>query len=222
MCIRDRYNIEGINQMQVKPQIGLTFANALRSFLRQDPDVLMIGEMRDRETAEIAVQAALTGHLVLSTLHTNDAVSSITRLLDMGVEDYLITSSLVAVVAQRLVRRICDRCRSRAAAPQELVRRWRLDERFPGAELTLSQGRGCSHCDGTGYKGRTALAEVLRLDDDIRGLIYRRAAGGEMLAAAQAAGMQTMLDMGLQRVLAGETTLEEVLRVTRERRHGKL
>ena len=210
------YNLEGINQIQVKPQIGLTFANALRSILRQDPDVIMIGEMRDRETAEIAVQSALTGHLVLSTLHTNDAVTSVSRMLDMGVEDYLINASLVAVVAQRLVRGICPHCRTEQAAPAELVRRWQLDRWSSGATPMLARGEGCSHCEGTGYQGRTALAEVLRLSDDIRALIYRRAAAAELLAAARAEGMQTMLEMGLQRALAGETTLDEVLRVTRE------
>jgi general secretion pathway protein E len=210
------YNLEGINQIQVKPQIGLTFASALRSILRQDPDVIMIGEMRDRETAEIAVQSALTGHLVLSTLHTNDAISSVSRLLDMGVEDYLINASLVAVVAQRLVRSICPHCKTQQAAPAELVRRWRLDRWAGGTAPILARGHGCGHCDGTGYQGRTALAEVLRLNDDIRGLIYRRAAAGELLEAARAQGMQGMLEMGLQRALAGETTLDEVLRVTRE------
>jgi general secretion pathway protein E len=210
------YNLDGINQIQVKPQIGLTFASALRSILRQDPDVIMIGEMRDRETAEIAVQSALTGHLVLSTLHTNDAVSSVSRLLDMGVEDYLINSSLVAVVAQRLVRRICPHCRAEHPAPPELVRRWRLDRWQQGGTPTLARGAGCGECDGTGYHGRTALAEVLRVSDEIRGLIYKRAAAAELLATAHAQGMQTMMEMGLQRALAGETSLEEVLRVTRE------
>lgn len=210
------YNIEGINQIQVNPQIGLTFASTLRSILRQDPDVIMIGEMRDRETAEIAVQSALTGHLVLSTLHTNDAVSSVSRMLDMGVEDYLINASLVAVVAQRLVRGVCPHCRTERPAPPELVRRWRLD-RWGGGTPMLALGRGCSRCDGTGYQGRTALAEVLRLSEDIRGLIYRRAPAGELLDAARGEGMQSMLEMGLQRALAGETTLDEVLRVTREK-----
>ncbi len=210
------YNLEGINQIQVKPQIGLTFASALRSILRQDPDVIMIGEMRDRETAEIAVQSALTGHLVLSTLHTNDAVSSVTRLLDMGVEDYLVNSSVVAVVAQRLVRRICPHCRVAAPAPAALVQRWRLDALAGGVTPMLTHGAGCGHCEGTGYQGRTAVAEVLRLTDTIRELIYKRADAAKLLRAARDEGMQTMMEMGLRRALAGETTLDEVLRVTRE------
>ncbi|MDJ0739720.1 MAG: GspE/PulE family protein [Gammaproteobacteria bacterium] len=209
------YNLEGINQIQVKPQIGLTFASALRSILRQDPDVIMIGEMRDRETAEIAVQSALTGHLVLSTLHTNDAVTSVSRMLDMGVEDYLINASLVAVVAQRLVRGICPHCKVEQPAPVELVRRWQLGQWAGGGTPMLSRGKGCNRCDNTGFQGRTAVAEVLKLNDYIRALVYRRASADELLTAARKEGMQTMLEMGLQRVLAGETTLDEVLRVTR-------
>jgi general secretion pathway protein E len=213
------YNIEGVNQMQVKPQIGLTFANALRSIVRQDPDVIMIGEMRDEETAAIAVQSALTGHLVLSTLHTNDAAGSITRLLDMGVEDYLLTSTVNAVLAQRLVRSPCHICREPYTPMDEVVLRWGL-RRFAGdSPITLYQAAGCEHCGHTGYSGRIAILELLVMTDSIKQLILKHSDAGEIARAAAAGGMRFMLDDGLCKAVAGETTLEEVRRVTQEQSH---
>ena len=167
------YNIAGVNQIQVKPQIGLTFANALRSIVRQDPDIIMIGEMRDEETAKIAVESALTGHLVLSTLHTNDAAGSITRLQDMGVEEYLLTSTLNAVQAQRLVRRLCRHCREPYTPPDAVVQRWHLDRFGDDGEVTLYRPAGCEHCGGTGYAGRSAIIELLVMTDTLRELAER-------------------------------------------------
>jgi len=207
------YHIEGINQMQVRPQIDLTFANALRSIVRQDPDVIMIGEMRDTETARIAVQSALTGHLVLSTLHTNDAPGSIMRLLDMGVEDYLLTSAVNAIQAQRLVRTLCSVCSEPYDPVDELVERFAL-HRFAGGEpVTLRRAVGCTSCDRTGYTGRSAIIEILRITDDIRPLILKRCDAGELARAAREQGMVPMLDDGLYKASAGFTTIEEVLRV---------
>ncbi|MGB5539011.1 MAG: type II secretion system ATPase GspE [Gammaproteobacteria bacterium] len=213
------YNIEGVNQMQTKPQIGLTFASALRSIVRQDPDVIMIGEMRDKETAAIAVQSALTGHLVLSTLHTNDAAGSITRLLDMGVEDYLLTSTVNAVLAQRLVRTLCEHCREAYTPLKEIVARWGL-RRFAGkGPITLYEAKGCEHCGHTGYSGRSAVLELLVMTDSIRQLILKHSYAGEIARTAAADGMQFMLEDGLRKAVAGETTIEEVLRVTQEQSH---
>lgn len=213
------YNIEGVNQMQVKPQIGLTFANALRSIVRQDPDVIMIGEMRDEETAAIAVQSALTGHLVLSTLHTNDAAGSITRLLDMGVEDYLLTSTVNAVLAQRLVRSPCHSCREPYTPMDEVVLRWGL-RRFAGdSPITLYRAAGCEHCGHTGYSGRIAILELLMMTDPIKQLVLKHSDAGEIARAAADGGMRFMLDDGLRKAVAGETTLEEVRRVTQEQSH---
>ena len=210
------YQLEGINQVQVKPQIGLGFANVLRSFLRQDPDVIMIGEIRDLETAEIAVQAALTGHKVLSTLHTNDAATTITRLLDMGVEDYLLTSTVNGVVAQRLVRTLCGHCREPRPVLPEMVEQLQLGRFTSSDPITLYQATGCEHCNGSGYLGRTGLLEILELSDPIRRLILRRAESHEIKRAAAEAGMRTMYQDGMYKILAGTTTLEEVLRVTRD------
>ena len=210
------YQLEGINQVQVKPQIGLGFANVLRSFLRQDPDVIMIGEIRDLETAEIAVQAALTGHKVLSTLHANDAATTITRLLDMGVEDYLLTSTVNGVVAQRLVRTLCGDCREPRPALPEMVEQLQLGRVTNSDPITLYQAAGCEHCNGSGYLGRTGLLELLVLSDPIRRLILRRAEAHEIKQAAVEAGMRTMYQDGVYKILAGTTTLEEVLRVTRD------
>ncbi len=206
------YELEGVNQIQVKPQIGLDFARALRALVRQDPDVIMIGEMRDLETARIAVQSAMTGHLVLSTLHTNDAVSSVTRLLDMGVEPYLVTSTVNGIVAQRLVRRLCPHCREPYTASPELVAELRLPA---GGPLTLHRPVGCPECGGSGYQGRAAILEVLILTDELRRLVLRRADSREIAAAAVAGGLRTMYDDGLRKALEGITSLEEVLRVTR-------
>jgi general secretion pathway protein E len=209
------YQLEGINQIQVKPQIGLDFPHALRSIVRQDPDIIMIGEMRDLETARIAVQSALTGHLVLSTLHTNDAGSSITRLLDMGVEDYLVTSSVNAIVAQRLVRRLCPECREAYLPPDALAKQLELRTlAADSADPLLYAARGCARCDGTGYRGRTVIAEVLVLTDALRRAILERADGKELERIAIAQGMRAMKTDGLRKALAGDTTIEEVTRVT--------
>ncbi len=210
------YQLEGINQIQARPGIGLTFANALRSIVRQDPDVIMVGEMRDLETARISIQSALTGHLVLSTLHTNNAVSTVARLLEMGVEDYLLTATLNAVVAQRLVRVLCTHCRR----PVEYTAL--LEARVPGLGACLPAGDrvytagGCDHCGGSGYRGRTTIHELLILDDRMRELIMERAETHRLEEVARAAGMRTMYEEGLRKVAAGITSLEEVLRVTQE------
>jgi len=209
------YQIPGITQTQVKPGIGLTFAHVLRATLRQDPDVVMIGEIRDLETAEIAVQGALTGRLVLSTLHTNSAAASITRLRDMGLEEYLITAVLRGVLAQRLVRRLCPHCRQPAPVPPELARRFDLERHAGGAKVQLFRAVGCAQCRETGYRGRHAIAEFLLPDDTIEHLIFARAEQSEIERAAVAAGMVTMLDSGIAASLAGTTTLDEVIRTLR-------
>jgi len=211
------YQMDGINQIQVKPQIDLTFANALRSIVRQDPDVIMIGEIRDLETAQIAVQSALTGHMVLSTLHTNDAASTVNRLLDMGMEDYLLTSTVVGIQAQRLVRTLCTDCRKPYVALPEIVAETRLG-RFadPSRPITLYEPVGCPACAETGYIGRVAIMEVMPMTDGIRSLVMRHATSGEIQRQAVSEGMLTMYEHGLRKVLAGTTTLDEVLRVTRE------
>jgi general secretion pathway protein E len=209
------YQLHGINQIQVKPQIGLNFASLLRSILRHDPDVIMVGEIRDLETAQIAVQAALTGHLVLSTVHTNSAAATITRLRDMGVEDYLLTAVLRGVLAQRLVRRLCLHCRHAAVAPPELVRRFHLDKNRPGEGVTVWHPVGCSECRNTGYRGRLAIAEFLAPDAEVERLIFARAEHVEIERAAVAAGMATMFQAGIDASLAGTTTLEEVARSIR-------
>ena len=230
------YQLEGINQIQVKPRIGLDFASALRSIVRQDPDVIMIGEMRDLETARIAVQSALTGHLVFSTLHTNDAGSSVTRLLDMGVEDYLLTSTLNGIMAQRLVRTLCPDCREPGAPalPDEL-RRWLAAENSSdpeddllavlssaaspaqyarGSDLIFYRASGCKTCAYSGYHGRTVISELLILSEPVRRLILSRADGRKIQDAAVNAGMHSMKIDGLRKALQGLTTFEEVARVT--------
>jgi len=208
------YQLEGVNQIQVKAQINLTFANALRAIVRQDPDVIMIGEMRDVETAGIAVQSALTGHLVLSTLHTNDAAGSITRLLDMGVEDYLLTSTINGILAQRLVRLLCTQCRQPYPALPELADELRLHRFSDGRDITLYKPVGCEQCGGTGYRGRAAIMEFLVMSDPLRRMVLKHADAGELQAAAQKEGMDTMYEDGLCKAVAGLTTIEEVLRVT--------
>ena len=209
------YQLRGINQIQIKPQIGLTFAALLRSILRQDPDVIMVGEIRDLETAQIAVQAALTGHLVLSTLHTNSAAAAITRLRDMGVEDYLMTAVLRGVMGQRLVRRLCDDCKVEQLAAPELVARFRLDTRTERRPITLFHPVGCPNCRNTGYRGRQAIAEFLAPDAEIERLIFARTDHSAIERAAVAGGMITMFDAGLDAALAGTTTIEEVARSIR-------
>jgi general secretion pathway protein E len=210
------YQLEGVNQIQVKPQIGLTFANALRSIVRQDPDIIMIGEIRDLETAEIAVQSALTGHVVLSTLHTNDAASTINRLLDMGVEDYLLTSTVNGIVAQRLVRTLCPACREAYSPLPEVVAELGL-ARFAGSNgPRLYRPVGCEKCAQTGYRGRVGIVEVLVMSDAVRALVMRHANSGDVHKQATGDGMHTMFDDGIRKALAGVTTVEEVMRVTRE------
>jgi len=213
------YQLTGINQIQVKPQIELTFANLLRSILRQDPDVIMVGEIRDIETAQIAVQAALTGHLVLSTVHTNSAAATITRLRDMGLEDYLVTAVLRGVLAQRLVRRLCRHCRQSAPAPAEIVERFGLERLAPahpvGEPLLLWHPVGCPHCRNTGYRGRLAIAEFLAPNDETAHLIFSRADHTQIERAAVEGGMVPLFDQGLMAALGGETTIEEVVRSIR-------
>jgi general secretion pathway protein E len=216
MTVEDpvEYQLDGVNQIQVKPQIGLNFATALRAIVRQDPDVIMVGEMRDAETVRIAVQSALTGHLVLSTLHTNDAAGAITRLLDMGVEDYLLTSTINGIVGQRLVRRLCDHCKTRREALPEVAAELGLrplQEDSPS--VFLYEPQGCDHCGGVGFRGRLALAEVLIMSNGLRAAVMRHADATELQRMAVAEGMETIYRAGLRKCVEGLTTLEEVLRV---------
>ena len=210
------YQLEGVNQVQVKSQIGLTFASVLRSLLRQDPDIIMIGEIRDLETAQIAAQAALTGHLVLSTLHTNSAAGSVTRLLDMGVEDYLLASTLNGIAAQRLLRTLCTHCREPNPAMAEIAEQMGLERFAQGKPIQLYRPVGCPRCSGTGYYGRSCIAEMLVMTDEIRRLVLRREDAGAIHRAAVAGGMRTLYEDGMLKVVRGTTSLEEVLRVTRE------
>jgi general secretion pathway protein E len=213
MTVEDpvEYDLDGIGQTQVNPRIDMTFARALRAILRQDPDVIMIGEIRDLETAQIAVQASLTGHLVLATLHTNDSASAVTRLTDMGVEPFLLSSSLIGVLAQRLVRCLCPDCRE-AYSPD-------------AAELKLLEGeqpavlyrpRGCSTCGQSGYRGRTGIYELMKVDDEMRRLVHDRAPEQQLWQHAQQAGMRSLRQDGIRLVSSGRTSLEELLRVTRD------
>lgn len=205
------YNMEGVNQIQVNPQIDLTFASGLRSILRHDPDVILIGEIRDRDTASIAIQASLTGHLVFSTLHTNDAASAFTRLMDMGMEDYLISSCIIGVLAQRLVRKLCDKCCETYLPPADLRQTARLNE---GEYLYRS--RGCDDCSNTGFRGRKCIAEFLVVDDAIRKLILSHKDSGEITKEAVRRGTKVLWEDGLDSVRKGETTLDELLRVASE------
>jgi len=209
------YQIEGINQIQAKPQIGLDFAHALRSIVRQDPDIIMIGEMRDLETCKIAIQSALTGHLVLSTLHTNNAAGGITRLLDMGVEDYLLTSTINGILAQRLVRRLEPSHAERYEASPEEIDKFGLRRYQPEGTIYLFRPRG-SAIAPTGYLGRTTIMEFLVMNDEIRRAVMRHAGMGELEQLAKQAGMRTMYEDGIAKALAGVTTIEEVLRVTED------
>ena len=201
------YELKGLTQCQVNIKAGLTFASALRSILRQDPDVILIGEIRDTETAEIAMQSSMTGHLVFSTLHTNDASSAVVRLVDMNVEPFLISSSVAAIMAQRLVRIVCQKCQIDIPVPDE----WK--EKFPGV-LSLHKGKGCKACKGTGFKGRSAIFEILIVDEEIKKLINAKTSANEIKKLAVAQGMKTLFDDGIQKVKNGITTLDEVLRVT--------
>ncbi len=208
------YQIKGIGQIQVNPKIALTFANGLRSILRQDPDVIMVGEIRDTETAQIAIHASLTGHLVFSTLHTNDSSGAITRLLDMEIEPFLITSSVVAIVAQRLIRLICPSCRSPYQPTQEEL--GKLGMKQDDKSLLFYRGEGCSNCMQTGYRGRSGIYEILLMDDELKGMIVSKSDASQIKMKAVSRGMATLREDGAGRVMAGITTTEEVLRVTQE------
>jgi type IV pilus assembly protein PilB len=205
------YQLRGITQIQVNSKIGLSFATGLRSMLRHDPDVMMVGEVRDLETAEIAIRVALTGHLVFSTLHTNDSVGAVTRLIDMGIEPYLVSSSVEAVIAQRLVRVICDNCKREFTADDNLIKDLKLD---PKEKKIFYEGKGCEKCKFTGFKGRTAIYEILVLDDEIRDMTLRRAPANEIRDIAIKNGMRTLFNDGMVKAEKGITTVGEVLRVT--------
>jgi type II secretory ATPase GspE/PulE/Tfp pilus assembly ATPase PilB-like protein len=202
------YQMEGIRQSQINTKAGFTFASGLRSILRHDPDVIMVGEIRDTETAEISVQAALTGHLVFSTLHTNDAPSAVTRLIDMGVEPFLIASSVLGVMAQRLVRVICEKCKESYDPPHNVLESLNLPKgtKFYG-------GKGCNHCLNTGYSGRTMLSEIMTMTNSIRELILKRASSDQIKEVACKEGMILMRQDGINKVIEGQTTIEEVMRV---------
>lgn len=210
------YQLPGIHQVQVNPKAGLTFASALRSILRQDPDVILVGEIRDEETARIAIQAALTGHLVLSTLHTNDAPSAVTRLIDMGIEPFLISSSLLGAVSQRLVRRICPKCKISYEPNIDEFRilEENLGNKFDLKNITLYKGKGCTFCNNRGYKGRTAIHEIMLIDDDVRELILKKVSKETIRETARKKDMYTLREDGILKVLSGITTIEEIMRVT--------
>ena len=207
------YDIEGLVQVPINEEIGVTYAKVLRTVLRQDPDKILVGEIRDPDTASTAVEASLTGHTVFATVHTNDAPSAVTRLIDMGIEPFLITATLEAVVAQRLVRCVCPDCRSTFEPDEDLLREMGPDQdRLRGA--TLSYGRGCDACFHTGYRGRTALHEIMVMDRRLREAINKKAATAELRRLAISAGMRTLRQAGIERVLSGKTTIDEVLRET--------
>jgi type IV pilus assembly protein PilB len=207
------FNLQGINQVQMKAEIGLNFAAALRSFLRQDPDIIMVGEIRDYETAEIAIKAALTGHLVLSTLHTNDAPSTISRLLNMGVEPFLVSASTNVIVAQRLARRVCQSCKEPAPVPPPALVNLGFSAE-EAASVTPVKGKGCMTCSETGYKGRVALYEVLVIKENIKEAILQGASVIELRELGRKNGMRTLRESGLQKIREGMTSLEEIMRVT--------
>jgi general secretion pathway protein E len=206
--------LKGIGQIEVNPKVGLTFAAGLRAVLRQDPNVILVGEIRDVETAEIAIQASLTGHLVLSTLHTNDAPSAITRLVDMGVEPFLVGSSLVAVLAQRLVRVLCTECREAYVASDEELRE--IGVKPPQRDVTLYRAQGCASCNHTGYYGRMGIFELMLIDDDIRALVSQNVDSKTIKHKATQKGMHTLRSDGAVKVLRGQTSVAEVLRATEE------
>jgi general secretion pathway protein E len=209
------YQLPGINQTQVNSKIGLTFAAGLRSILRQDPDVVMIGEIRDRETAEIAIQASLTGHLVISTLHTNDSASSATRLIDMGVEPFLVASSTIGIIAQRLCRTLCKECRERHVPSDfELTQLGVSREQIK--DHVIYRPKGCSSCLDTGYQGRTGLHEILMISDEVRSMIMKNVPATDIKKLGMKEGMKTLREVAAEKVLTGETSIEEVLRVTQE------
>lgn len=215
------YSIEGINQMQVNSRAGLSFANGLRSILRQDPDIIMVGEIRDAETAGLAVNTSLTGHLVLTTLHTNDAATTLPRMLDLGLEPYLITATVNLVIGQRLVRKICKNCKKKhklsEAEEKSLKELKNIPDIFPAQggqnQITVWRGKGCEECAGSGYRGRTGIYEVIEINDDIRNAMLQRCSSGEIKRIAASQGMKSMVEDGFKKVLEGITTFEEVLRV---------
>ena len=207
------YNLTGVNQVQINESVGRTFASVLRSFLRQDPDVILVGETRDLETAQIAIRAALTGHLVFSTLHTNDCASTVARLTDMGVAPYLMSSSLLLILAQRLGRRVCAACREPYEIDEDSLVAFGHAPIGAGT-VTVCRGTGCAACDFTGMKGRVAIYEVMTITEELRDLILGHAATAELRAMAQAQGMKTLRQAGLMKVLDGTTTLDEILRIT--------
>ena len=207
------FNLKGVNQVQMNADVGLTFANALRAYLRQDPDIIMVGEIRDKETSEIAIRAALTGHLVLSTTHTNDAPSTINRLIDMGTEPFMLSTSIVCIASQRLIRKVCTKCKTPIHVPEDAFIDAGIDpERFKNVELC--EGTGCSYCNKTGYKGRMGIFEVMRVDEDIRQLIEGDANSLEIEKAALDKGMINLREAALRKLEAGLTTFDEVLRET--------
>jgi type IV pilus assembly protein PilB len=205
------YQIAGITQVQINPKAGLTFATGLRSMMRADPDVLMVGEIRDRETAQIAVEGALTGHMVLSTLHTNDAPSAITRLIEMGIEPFLVASAIDAVVAQRLARTLCMHCKKRTIIPAEVVRDHGFHAHY---DIEAYEPVGCGRCGGMGYRGRAGLYEVMLMSDEIRTLTLQRAAAEQIAVVAIREGMRRLRDDGLDKVKSGQTSMAEIARVT--------
>ncbi|MFW5933626.1 MAG: GspE/PulE family protein, partial [Actinomycetota bacterium] len=207
------YRLPGISQVQVKPKIGLTFASALRSILRQDPDIVLVGEMRDRETAQIGVEAALTGHLVLSTLHTNNAPSAVTRLTEMGIEPFLVGSGVDCVLAQRLARRVCPRCMEWIDPEPEMLKAAGFDDEVVEERPKLPRAVGCSACSNTGYRGRLAVHEVMTVSEDIERLTVARASSEEITRVATEQGMRSLREDGLAKVLKGATTIEEIGRV---------
>ena len=210
------YQMSGVNQIQVKPAIGLTFASVLRSIVRQDPDVILVGEMRDLETARICVQSALTGHLVLSTLHTNSAASSVTRLLEMGIDDYLLTSTVSGVLSQRLVRKLCHECRESYVPDDKLVSELKLDRVTDAKDIVLYRPKGCDACNDTGYRGRQSIIELLTISDAVRKLVLARADANQIEKAAIDAGMRTIYEDGCQKALDSITSMDEVLRVIQD------
>jgi type IV pilus assembly protein PilB len=207
------YNLHGINQVQVRTDVGMTFAAALRAFLRQDPNIIMVGEIRDLETGSIAIKAALTGHLVLSTLHTNDAPSTITRMVDMGIEPFNVASAVNLITAQRLVRRICSNCKEEAVYPEEYLKAGGIPE-DDVRNTTFYRGKGCDQCGGSGYRGRQGLYEVMAMSPTLRRMILQGASTAELTAQAVAEGMLTLRADGMLKVRKGITTLEEVIKET--------
>jgi len=207
------YNLKGVNQVQMNPEVGLTFANALRAYLRQDPDIIMVGEIRDQETSEIAIRAALTGHLVLSTTHTNDAPSTINRLVDIGTEPYMLSTSLACVASQRLIRKICPKCKTPVEVSADAMEEAGISpDRLEG--VTFYEGTGCAHCNNTGYKGRIGIFEVMPIDEEIRGLVESDANSIQIEETAMKKGMVNLRESALRKLERGVTTFEEVVRET--------